>query len=136
MRISDWSSDVCSSDLDLEGTAPGQADDEEVVANAAASDYCVNQDELNGFIARIAPFFKEERVVRFAQRINVHPGLVVGQLQRRLKRYDLFRTYQVKVRQFVTSSALPDGWGDRKSVVSGKGVSVRVKLGGSRIIKK
>src|SRR3546814_338406 len=102
-------------DQDLEGTAPGQADDEEVVANAAASDYCVNQDELNGFIARIAPFFKEERVVRVAQRINVHPGLVVGQLQRRLERYDPFRKYQVKVRQFVTSSALTDGGGvDRK----------------------
>src|SRR3546814_3238279 len=86
MRISDGVQ-TCA----LPISAPGQADDEEVVANAAASDYCVNQDELNGFIARIAPFFKEERVVRFAQRINVHPGLVVGQLQRRLKRYDLFR---------------------------------------------
>src|SRR3546814_5825047 len=62
-------------DQDLEGTAPGQADDEEVVANAAASDYCVNQDELNGLIARIAPFFMEDRVVRFAQRITVHPEI-------------------------------------------------------------
>jgi len=43
--------------------------------------------------------------------LNVHPGIVVGQLQRRLGRYDLFRKYQVKVRQFVTSSALTDGWG-------------------------
>lgn len=98
-------------DQDLEGTAPDQVDDEEIVANAAAADYCVSQDELNGFIARIAPFFKEERVLLFAQRINVHPGLVIGQLQRRLGRYDLFRKYQVKVRQFVTSSALTDGWG-------------------------
>jgi len=98
-------------DQDLEGTAPDQVNDEERVANAAAADYCVSQDELTGFIARITPFFKEERVLLFAQRINVHPGLVVGQLQRRLGRYDLFRKYQVKVRQFVTSSALTDGWG-------------------------
>ena len=41
----------------------------------------------------------------------MHPGIVVGQLQRRLGRYDLFRKYQVKVRHFVTSSALTDGWG-------------------------
>ena len=47
----------------------------------------------------------------FAQRLNVHPGLVVGQLQRRLQRFDLFRKHQVKVRAFVTSSARTDGWG-------------------------
>jgi HTH-type transcriptional regulator/antitoxin HigA len=60
---------------------------------------------------RVSPFFKEERVLLFAQRLNVHPGIVVGQLQRRLGRYDLFRKHQVKVRQFITSSALTDGWG-------------------------
>ncbi len=98
-------------DQDLEGSAAGQVNDEEAVANAAAADYCVAQAEMTNFIARVSPFFKEDRVVQFAQRLNVHPGLVVGQLQRRLGRYDLFRKYQVKVRQFVTSSALTDGWG-------------------------
>lgn len=98
-------------DQDLEGAAPDHINEEEAVANTAAAEFCVSRDELNGFIARIAPFFKEERVVLFAQRIKVHPGLVVGQLQRRLGRYDLFRKYQVKVRHFVTSSALTDGWG-------------------------
>lgn len=98
-------------DQDLEGAAPDHISEEEAVANTAAAEFCVDRDELNGFIARIAPFFKEERVVLFAQRIKVHPGLVVGQLQRRLGRYDLFRKYQVKVRHFVTSSALTDGWG-------------------------
>ncbi|MDD0862338.1 addiction module antidote protein, HigA family, partial [Xylella fastidiosa subsp. multiplex] len=60
---------------------------------------------------RVSPFFKEERVLMFAQRLNIHPGLVVGQLQRHLHRYDFFRKYQVKVRSFVTSSARTDGWG-------------------------
>jgi len=98
-------------DQDLDGTASGQVSEEEAVANTAAANYCVSSDEITGFMARVAPFFKEERVVLFAQRLNVHPGIVVGQLQRRLGRYDLFRKYQVKVRQFVTSSALTDGWG-------------------------
>lgn len=98
-------------DQDLEGTAAEQVNDEEVVANAAATEFCVAQAEMTGFIARVAPFFAEERVVLFARRLNVHPGLVVGQLQRRLGRYDLFRKFQVKVRQSVTSSALTDGWG-------------------------
>src|SRR3546814_12076106 len=39
---------------------------------------------------------------------------------------------------FITSPGRPSGWscGDRKSVVKGKSVSVRVELGGRRIIKK
>lgn len=97
-------------DQELEA-ATDQVSEEEKVANAAGASFCVDQSEMSGFIARVAPFFKEERVLLFAQRLNVHPGLVVGQLQRRLRRYDLFRKYQVKVRTFVTSSARTDGWG-------------------------
>lgn len=98
-------------DQDLEGSAADQVNEEEVLANAVATEFCVSQSEISGFMARVAPFFKEERVLLFAQRLNVHPGIVVGQLQRRLGRYDLFRKHQAKVRQFVTSSALTDGWG-------------------------
>lgn len=83
----------------------------ERVANVAAQEFCVSQSELAGFMARVGPFYAEDRVVLFAQRLRVHPGLVVGQLQRRLQRYDLFRKYQVKVRSCVISSALTDGWG-------------------------
>lgn len=97
-------------DQELESASDDQIE-EEKVANAAASDFCVDASEMDNFVARVAPFFKEERVLRFAQRLQVHPGLVVGQLQRRLVRYDLFRKYQVKVRSFVTASARTDGWG-------------------------
>jgi len=98
-------------DQDLEGAPSGEVSEEEAVANSAAANYCVSAEEITGFMARVSPFFKEERVVLFARRLNIHPGIVVGQLQRRLGRYDLFRKYQVKVRQFVTSSARTDGWG-------------------------
>jgi HTH-type transcriptional regulator / antitoxin HigA len=96
-------------DQDLDPTE--QVNDEEDAANCEALDFCVSQSELTGFIARVGPFFAEERVVLFAQRIKVHPGLVVGQLQRRLRRYDFLRAHQVKVRQFVVASARTDGWG-------------------------
>src|SRR3546814_20274307 len=43
--------------------------------------------------------------------------------------------YQHPAASAITAS-LPDRREDRKSVVEGKGVSVRVDLGGSRIIKK
>lgn len=83
----------------------------ERLANAAGADFCVPVAELDDFVARVQPYFSEERVLRFAQRIQVHPGLVVGQLQRRLDRHDFLRKHQVKVRAFVLSSADVDGWG-------------------------
>lgn len=98
-------------DQEVDATVGDQINEEEMVANTAATDFCVDDAEITDFIARVAPFFKEERVLRFAQRLQIHPGLVVGQLQRRLDRYDLFRRHQVKVRAFVTASALTDGWG-------------------------
>ena len=80
-------------------------------ANAAGADFCVATTELENFIARVQPYFSEEKVLRFAQRIHVHPGLVVGQLQRRLDRHDFLRKHQVKVRAHVLPSADVDGWG-------------------------
>jgi HTH-type transcriptional regulator/antitoxin HigA len=97
-------------DQEIESEAD-QVNEEEQVANQAAAEFCVEQAEIQDFVARVAPFFKEERVLRFAQRLAIHPGLVVGQLQRRLRRYDLFRKHQAKVRSFVTGSARTDGWG-------------------------
>lgn len=80
-------------------------------ANSAGAGFCVPTVELDDFIARVQPYFSEERVLRFAQRIQVHPGLVVGQLQRRLERHDFLRKHQVKVRASVLPSADVDGWG-------------------------
>ena len=83
----------------------------ERLANAAGAEFCVSSPELENFIARVQPYFSEEKVLRFAQRINVHPGLVVGQLQRKLGRHDFLRKYQVKMRALVLPSADADGWG-------------------------
>lgn len=83
----------------------------ERLANAAGAEFCVPSTELENFIARVQPYFSEEKVLRFAQRINVHPGLVVGQLQRKLGRHDFLRKHQVKVRAMVLPSADSDGWG-------------------------
>lgn len=55
------------------------------------------------------------RNFRFARCKNavgfVHPGIVVGQLQRRLNRGDLFRPMLAKIRDAVTSVAMTDGSG-------------------------
>lgn len=98
-------------DQEIDAEPSGQINDEEKAANLAGAQFSLDQAELIDFVARVSPFFKEERVLQFAQRLNIHPGLVVGQLQRRLRRFDLFRKHQVKIRSFVTSSARTDGWG-------------------------
>lgn len=99
-------------DIDLDGRDQGEVAEEERVANNAASEFCVPKAKLDGFIARKAPFFAERDILGFASTLGVHPGLVAGQLQHRIKRYDLFRPHLVKIRSCVAPSAMVDGWGD------------------------
>src|SRR3546814_13770635 len=84
MRISDWSSDVCSSDLLAGG---GQRQDD-----------------------RYRPFVGDQ-VERAADHAGTNPPAIGRQVVAEINR-------------------------DRKSVVEGTSVSVRVDLGGRRIIKK
>lgn len=85
--------------------------DEERVANIAAADFCVPHQKMDSFYARKHPYFSERDVIGFASLMGVHPGIVVGQLQKRMKRYDYLRKYQVPVRRYVVTSAVTDGWG-------------------------
>src|SRR3546814_14559716 len=94
MRISDWSSDVCSSDLDEEALVHRAHD-----VLAAAETHEVSADD-RGDDAHAA---HQER-------------------QRHQRKQHIARTLQQQR--------------DRKSDVQGKSVSVRVDLGGRRIIKK
>jgi HTH-type transcriptional regulator/antitoxin HigA len=100
-------------DAELEGERAGTGDsvpEEERIANAAASDFCVSREKMESFINRKIPFFYEKDVLAFARLNGVHPGLPVGQIQRRTERYDYLKKYQVKIRQFVTPGAIVDGW--------------------------
>jgi HTH-type transcriptional regulator / antitoxin HigA len=85
--------------------------EEERIANSAAADFCVPSDKMQSFIRRKHPFFYEKDIVAFSHINRIHPGLVVGQIQRRTGRYDYLRSYQVKVRNFVAPNAIADGWG-------------------------
>ncbi|MCG6204576.1 helix-turn-helix domain-containing protein [Rhodopseudomonas sp. HC1] len=102
-------------DSDLEGDSAGTCEgiaEEERVANAAAAEFCVPQKMLEAFVARKAPMFSERDILAFAKMINVHPGLIAGQLRRRIGRYDRFGNHIVKIRSIVTPNAITDGWGD------------------------
>ncbi|MGQ0485562.1 MAG: HigA family addiction module antitoxin [Hyphomicrobiales bacterium] len=91
---------------------------EERAANAAATDFSVPKGEMDSFIARKAPFFAERDVIGFARRLNIHPGLVIGQIQRRTERWDFLRRYLEKIRAHVLPSAVVDGWGTAANVDS------------------
>ncbi|MGB4598627.1 MAG: HigA family addiction module antitoxin [Trichlorobacter sp.] len=102
-------------DAELEGDRAGTGEnvpEEERVANEAASEFCIPRGKLDSFIARKAPFFNERDILGFAQSLQVHPGLVAGQLQFRTGKYDRFRQHLVKIRDCIRPSAMVDGWGD------------------------
>src|SRR3546814_20644667 len=114
MRISDWSSDVCSSDL------PAQR-----LIRALARGMGMEEPD---HLAEPA----------FAERIWRTSGGVTGNFKRILpwsgkvaRRHD---------RRFVTQDEIPEALNlftqDRKTGVEGKSVSVSVDLGGRRLRKK
>jgi HTH-type transcriptional regulator/antitoxin HigA len=67
---------------------------------------------MEAFVARKAPFFSERDVIGFSRLLKRHPGIVVGQLQRKTNRYTLLRDHLVKVREIIAPNAIKDGWGD------------------------
>lgn len=86
----------------------------EIRANKAAADYCIPTTELEGFIARVNPLFSAAAIIGFARRLNVHPGIVVGQLHRRdMIPYSHHRKMLAKIRNIATSSILTDGYGNK-----------------------
>ncbi|MCU1305685.1 MAG: higA [Acidobacteriaceae bacterium] len=102
-------------DVELEGENAGTGPnviEEERVANEAAANFCVPRELMERFIARKSPFFAERDILGFSRTLEVHPGLVAGQLQHLTGRYDRFRNHLVKIRSAVAPSALVDGWGD------------------------
>ncbi len=95
-------------DLDL------QHDDlpkEELRANQEAAEFCADQSALQSFIDRKYPYMSERDTLGLARRIQRHPGIVVGQLQRKMGKYDWMTKHKVKIRQFLLGGVAVDGWG-------------------------
>src|SRR3546814_17269684 len=112
MRISDWSSDVCSSDL-IEAEAleqPQGAGGETVAADLVAGERGLVHD------GDAPPGARQRDRRSRTRRSTTHDGDVAG----------VRRRHQPKI----------PAPGDRKSVLSGKSVSVRGDFGGRRDINK
>src|SRR3546814_14193615 len=113
MRISDWSSDVCSSDLFLD-----TADQHHPLLRLIHDEI----EELRGAGEVLAK--------RLRTRIEVDEDKAAILIEQR-QRLELVKRVSLEVRRIGFRSVQ-----DRKSVVWGKSVSVGVDSGGGRIIKK
>ena len=98
-------------DLALDEIELDDEREEERIANSEAADFCVPQASMDSFYMRKHPFFSELDVLAFSKILKVHPGLVVGQLQKRLGRYNLLRHHLEPVLDQIETGAMVDGWG-------------------------
>lgn len=96
-----------------EGSTPtDEKPESEQLADREAADFLVSDAELQDFILRIRPLYYREKIIQFANRIRIHPGIIVGQLQRRKElSYAQLREFLVKIRDTLKDSVLTDGWG-------------------------
>jgi HTH-type transcriptional regulator / antitoxin HigA len=97
-------------DVDLDATIVSISD-EERIANTAAANFCAPTEKLDFWLTRKKPYYYERDVLAFSRTLERHPGIVIGQIRRKLERYDYLTRYLVKVRHFVVPVALADGWG-------------------------
>lgn len=98
--------------IEIDIQSNDQKPEHEIRANDVAADTLIPTRELEGFIARVNPFFSDEAVMGFANRLRVHPGVVVGQLHNRgVLPWSFHRKKLEKIREYVLESALVDGFG-------------------------
>ncbi len=90
----------------------------ETRANAEAADFLVSQRALAQFIRTNRPYFSNHKIVDFATKLGVHPGIIVGQLQHRKEiGYNTHHASMAKVREMAILTAFTDGWGQPVPVV-------------------
>lgn len=101
-------------DTDIITEGPGKPSDKpeyEKAADNFAADALIPHLELQNFIMRVGPLYSQTRIVGFANRIKVHPGIVVGQLQHKGEiGYSQYRSTLVPIRRSIVHTALTDGW--------------------------
>jgi len=100
-------------DLDGEGASDGEGvEEEERVANAASLSFAFPRERLLSFYARKSPYISERDVIGFAGLSEVHPAIVVGQIQYLKDDYAWLRKWLVNVRKNLLPVSVVDGFGE------------------------
>jgi HTH-type transcriptional regulator/antitoxin HigA len=72
----------------------------------------IPKERLDSFAARHRPFYSKIKILQFAQRMRIHPGIVNGQLQHAGEiPWQANREMLSKIRNLVSTTAITDGWG-------------------------
>ena len=103
-----------SVDVDLVGTAAVPIEEKpevEMQADRLAASLQIPRQTMQAFIERHRPRFSKKVILGFAERLGVHPGVVVGQLQyRKMIGYSHSREMLSPIRELVTQVVPTDGW--------------------------
>jgi len=87
--------------------------DIEAEANQMARNWLIDPGLLSNFTHATKPYFSRAKILAFAQRINRHPGIVLGRLQyEQLVPYENLRTLLVKIQPYL------DAWVDNPGPVN------------------
>jgi HTH-type transcriptional regulator/antitoxin HigA len=91
--------------------------DEEKRADLAAAEFLIPQEKLTSFMLRKGKWISETDVLAFSARHNIHPAVVIGQIQNRRHKagderaFAFLRKYLTKIHEKFMSWPLKDGWG-------------------------
>jgi HTH-type transcriptional regulator/antitoxin HigA len=85
--------------------------EEEKIANREAQEFCVPRKQLESFLLRKGAFISEQDVLAFAARLEIHPAIVIGQIQHKRNKYGWLRKYQTSIKEYLFDWKYKDGWG-------------------------
>lgn len=81
-------------------------------ANSNAAHALIEREVLDSFIARVRPFYSKERINQFANRLKIHPSIIVGQLQHRGEvGWQANREMLADIREPFLAGVIADGFG-------------------------
>jgi HTH-type transcriptional regulator/antitoxin HigA len=87
-------------------------------ADAESSSLFIPPEELDSFIRRVGPLYSKEKINQFANRIKMHPSIIIGQLKHRREiAPSAYNKSPIPIREAIIKHAITDGWG--RSINSG-----------------
>ena len=80
-------------------------------ADVESANLFVPEEELASLIRRVGPFYSTDKINQFANRIKMHPSIIIGQLKNRGEIGPTAHNKSpVPVREAIIKVAITDGW--------------------------
>jgi HTH-type transcriptional regulator/antitoxin HigA len=82
----------------------------ERAANEGSANWLIPKDEMDSFVIRTMPNHPRERIIQFANRMGIHPAIVVGQLHFRENKWEKNNDLCPPVRDHFLATTTKDGY--------------------------